>query len=174
MVLALPLAAVEPNTTTGPCTATCSRGANYPWSLHCHLQPWSQVHNRSLPCYYTNLYTTIPLPKSSVECTHPLRSLHTCDLFVMCFTYIPIRTYTFVCLVYTFTQTCTFGFVQYPIRRLYHYLRAVRSVHTNSDLYAHDLSVMCSLIPLYEHARSLLPSQCFELSIHIPLPSKLT
>ena len=44
MVLALPLAAVEPNTTTGPCTATCSRGAKYNnWSLHCHLQPWSQI-----------------------------------------------------------------------------------------------------------------------------------
>ena len=41
---ALLLAAVKPNTTTGPCTATCSRGANYLWSLHCHLQPWSQVY----------------------------------------------------------------------------------------------------------------------------------
>src|SRR5260364_70270 len=57
-VLALPLAAADSTTsgpctttcsrgaryTTGPCTATCSRGANYIWSLHCHLQPWSQVY----------------------------------------------------------------------------------------------------------------------------------
>src|SRR5260363_96292 len=29
---------------TGPCTATCSHGAKYNnWSLHCHLQPWSQI-----------------------------------------------------------------------------------------------------------------------------------
>src|SRR6185437_15324295 len=36
-VLALPLAAVEP-TTSGPCTATCSRGARYTYyrSLHCY------------------------------------------------------------------------------------------------------------------------------------------
>src|SRR5260363_169145 len=28
----------------GSCTATCSRGAKYSnWSLHCHLQPWSQI-----------------------------------------------------------------------------------------------------------------------------------
>ena len=35
-VLALPLAAMEP-TTSGPCTATCSRGTRYTYyrSLHC-------------------------------------------------------------------------------------------------------------------------------------------
>src|SRR5260364_95203 len=66
MVLALPLAAMEPNKTTGSCTATCSCGAKYnnwslhchlqlwiqlPRSLHCHLQPWSQVQNMSLHCH---------------------------------------------------------------------------------------------------------------------------
>ena len=70
LVLALPLAAVKPNTTTGPCTTTCSHGSNYLWSLHCHLQPWSQVHNRSLHCHlqpWSQLPLVLALPLAAVE-----------------------------------------------------------------------------------------------------------
>src|SRR5260363_229085 len=65
MVLALPLAAMESNTATGPCTATCSRGAKYNnWSLHCHSQSWSQIQQ---------LVLVVPLaaaePTTSGPCT---------------------------------------------------------------------------------------------------------